>query len=69
MRTCIRVFCIPLRFFSLSNNIQYSVAQDAVLFCSFQKEMVFCFQNCSDLLEEKNVLVNENTFGNSRLQD
>ena len=31
-------------------------------------EMVFCYQNCSDLLWEKNVLVIEKNFWNSRLK-
>ena len=30
--------------------------------------MVFCYQNCSDLLWEKNVLVIEKNFWNSRLK-
>ena len=32
------------------------------------KVMVFCYQNCSDLLEEKNVLVMEKNFFNSMLK-
>ena len=31
-------------------------------------EMVFCYPNCSDLLWEKNVLVIEKNFRNSRLK-
>ena len=31
-------------------------------------EMVFCYHNCSDLLWEKIVLVNEKNFWNSRLK-
>ena len=31
-------------------------------------EMVFCYQNCSDLLWEKIVLVIEKNFWNSRLK-
>ena len=31
-------------------------------------ELVFCYQNCSDLLWEKNVLVIEKNFWNSRLK-
>ena len=31
-------------------------------------KMVFCYQNCFDLLWEKNVLVNEKIFWNSRLK-
>ena len=31
-------------------------------------KLVFCYQNCSDLLWEKNVLVIEKTFWNSRLK-
>ena len=41
------------------------------LILSFQwiiVEMVFCYQNCSDLLWEKIVLVIEKNFWNSRLQ-
>ena len=34
----------------------------------FFKEMVFCYQNCSDLLWEKNALVIEENFWNSRLK-
>ena len=30
--------------------------------------MVFCYQNCSDLLWEKNVLAMEKNFWNSRLK-
>ena len=33
-----------------------------------KSEMVVCYQNCSDLLWEKNVLVIEKNFWNSRLQ-
>ena len=33
-----------------------------------KKEMVFCYQNCSDLLWEKNVLLIEIFFWNSRLK-
>jgi hypothetical protein len=33
-----------------------------------QSKMVFCYQNCSDLLWEKNVLVIEKNFWNSRLK-
>ena len=32
------------------------------------EEMVFCYQNCSDLLWEKFVLVTEKNFWNSRLK-
>ena len=32
------------------------------------KSMVFCYQNCSDLLWEKNVLVIKENFWNSRLR-
>ena len=32
-------------------------------------EMVFCYQNCSDLLWEKMVLVIEKNFWNSRLKE
>ena len=35
---------------------------------SFWKTMVFCYQNCSDLLWEKCVLVIEKNFWNSRLK-
>ena len=31
-------------------------------------KMVFCNQNCSDLLLEKNILVNEKNLWNSRLK-
>ena len=34
----------------------------------FEAEMVFCYQNCSDLLWEKIVLVMEKNFWNSRLK-
>ena len=33
----------------------------------FRLETVFCYQNCSDLLWEKNVLVTEKNFWNSKL--
>ena len=33
-----------------------------------RKEMVFCYQNCSDLLWEKIVLVIEKNFWNSRMK-
>ena len=33
-----------------------------------EPEMVFCYQNCSDLLWEKIVLVIEKNFWNSRLK-
>jgi hypothetical protein len=31
-------------------------------------QLVFCYQNCSDLLWEKNVLVIEKNFWNTRLK-
>ena len=34
----------------------------------FSKKIVFCYQNCSDLLWEKIVLVIEKNFWNSRLK-
>ena len=37
-------------------------------FSSFIGSMVFCYQNCSDLLWEKNILVIENNFWNLRLK-
>ena len=43
-----------------------------ILVCKNQQEnvrkMVFCYQNCSDLLWEKIVLVIEKNFWNSRLK-
>ena len=36
--------------------------------CQSGKEMVFCFQNCSDLLWEKSVVVIEKNFWNSSLK-
>ena len=34
----------------------------------FKNKMVFCYQNCSDLLWEKKILVIEKNFWNSRLK-
>ena len=38
------------------------------IFLHSKSEMVFCYQNCSDLLWKKNVLVIEKNFWNSRLK-
>ena len=35
---------------------------------NIKKKMVFCYQNCFDLLCEKIVLLIEKNFGNSRLK-
>ena len=49
--------CLPMRHFNHVKQL-----------CSFYLAMVFCYQNCSDLLWEKNVLVIEKIFWNSRLK-
>ena len=51
--------------FEVSNCEQISVKETNTR--KIQK-MVFCYPSCSDLLWEKNVLVNEKNFWNSRLK-
>ena len=51
------------------NWIYSKFATASLEFNNFFSEVVFCFQNCSDLLWEKNVLVIEKNFWNSRLKN
>ena len=53
--TCSCRFLFKYQYFLFSN-------------CHFNCSMVFCYQNCSDLLWEKIVLVIEKNFWNSRLK-
>ena len=46
----------------------YCAAQTALFNTWHRSEMTFCYQNCSDLLWEKIVLVIEKNFCNSRLK-
>ena len=46
----------------------YIIEMMAIYYYSRLNGMVFCLQNCSDLLWEKNVLVSMKNFWNSRLK-
>ena len=64
----------PKTFFSTAfcyfNHFQIEMVCSRVgsLLCRICIEMLFCYQNCSDLLWEKIVLVIEKNFWNSRLK-
>ena len=71
---------IPVLFWNIFNPFRLSILSIAtkllrisfLLLCtkcmSLIEEMVFCYQNCSDLLWEKIVLVIEKNIWNSRLK-
>ena len=66
-----RIFCacrpmIYLQFLLFVSHIFF--ADILITWLTWSKEMVFCYQNCSDLLWEKNVLVIEKNLWNSRLK-
>ena len=60
---CVLYKCVPaVQIFAASGNYNYKKCSIMCHFVFFWRELVFCYQNCSDLLWEKIVLVIEKTF-------
>ena len=62
------VYCLRLYGWMLINKKALFWYLDWFFSSWNEEEMVFCYQNCSDLLWEKIVLVIEKNFWNSRLK-
>ena len=60
-----KLICVLFVFMYVSLKIFSNLSKT---FRYFKETMVFCYQNCSDLLWEKIVLVIEKNFWNSRLK-